>query len=79
MTVIGSGYANSAMRSASSLVRRLPMSSSTISRMRVRSASTARGVKALVTSDRKRVWSGGSIESMKFVAISPQATAPASA
>ena len=59
MTVDGSGYVTSAMRSPPPAASIRSSSPSVISLIRGRIASTARGVNALLTSLRSRVWCGG--------------------
>ena len=60
ITRIGSGKANSAMKSHRPLARRLSISSSTSPPVRRRWFSITRGVNAWLTIRRMRVWSGGS-------------------
>ena len=80
ITVNGSGKANSLMRSTgASRVARSSKMSSTSSPARARICSTARGVKALETSLRRRVWSGGSMFKMARLRRSSRpSTSPAS-
>jgi hypothetical protein len=64
MTITGSGPANASIRSKPSALVSGSSSSPMIRRMRGARRSTARGVNALLTSARSRVWSGGSLKSM---------------
>ena len=64
ITVTGSGSATSAMRSPPPLSANRVASSVAICRIRGRSDSTIRGVNALDTSRRSRVWTGGSTSSI---------------
>ena len=65
MTRTGSGYANSSIRSIWPFPAASASRSSTICWMWGRRLSSAFGVKALLTSPRRRVWSGGSRSSME--------------
>jgi len=64
MTITGSGYANRAIRSAAGCPARPSTRSAVIDSIRGLSRSTIRGVNALLTRLRSRVWSGGSTTSI---------------
>ena len=64
ITLTGIGYANSSIRSMVPASRTPSRRPSTICWTRGRSPSTTRGVNALLTRLRRRVWSGGSRSSI---------------
>jgi len=64
MTVTGNGSATSWMRSNSPCSSAASSSPSTIASIRGRRSATVRGVNALDTRRRRRVWSGGSRSSI---------------
>ena len=65
MTVTGSGYANCSIRSIVPAPSTASSRPSTIACTSERRRSTIFGVKALLTSPRSRVWSGGSRSSIE--------------
>ena len=69
MTIAGSGAASASMTSM--CVPTGASNSSTIASIRPRRAAMRRGVKALLTSLRTRVWSGGSMTSIERIVCAP--------
>ena len=76
ITATGNGYASSSITSIRGASAARSSSRSTMSWTRPRSVSTTRGVKALLTSARSRVWSGGSRNSMDSASQDPSGPPP---
>ncbi len=72
ITVAGSGYEKSRIKSISPRGSTHDNSSSTISAMRDRIRATTCGVNALFTSMRNRVWSGGSVNTIHKLNARPR-------